>query len=122
MPIYAAPKTTYSTDLHLVTDQSYGKFSLNSMIDHNQVTSYPLNNLTQFKDMLLDLQRKEPGRSCIAWKSDILEAYQILPMHPSGRLNRLMPLMEVTMLTNVMPLVDVHQEASSLLLTVLWHG
>jgi hypothetical protein len=37
MPIYAVPKPR-STDLRLVTDQSYGKFSLNSMIKHEKVT------------------------------------------------------------------------------------
>jgi hypothetical protein len=40
MPIYAVPKP-HSSNLQLVTDQSYGKYSLNSMIKHDKVTGYP---------------------------------------------------------------------------------
>ena len=39
MPIYAVPKP-HSEDLRLVTDHSAGPFSLNSMIDHTQVTGF----------------------------------------------------------------------------------
>lgn len=81
MPIYAVPKP-HSSDLRLVTDHSYGEYSLNSMIDHDSVTGYPLDNLNKFGEMLLDLEMKKPGKSLIAWKSDIAGAYRILPMHP----------------------------------------
>jgi hypothetical protein len=81
MPIYAVPKP-HSSDLRLVNDQSYGKYSLNSMIDHDKVTGFPLDNLVNFGEMLMDLERKEPGELRVAWKSDIAEAYRILPMHP----------------------------------------
>jgi hypothetical protein len=81
MPIYAVPKP-HSSDLRLVNDQSYGKHSLNSMIEHNKVTGFPLDNLVNFGEMLMDLERKEPGEQKVAWKSDIAEAYWILPMHP----------------------------------------
>ena len=37
MPIYAIPKP-HSSNLHLVTDHSYGKHSLNSMIKHDKVS------------------------------------------------------------------------------------
>ena len=39
MPIHAVPKPN-STDLRLVTDHSAGPFSLNSMVDHTQVTVF----------------------------------------------------------------------------------
>ena len=60
MPIYAVPKP-HSTDLRLVTDQSYGKYSLNSMINHDKVTGYPLDNMVHFGEMLMDLERRDPG-------------------------------------------------------------
>jgi hypothetical protein len=52
------------------------------MIQHDKVTGYPLDNMVHFGEMLMDLERKEPGRERVAWKSDIAEAYRILPMHP----------------------------------------
>ena len=88
MPIYAVPKP-YSENLRLVTDQSCGNFSLNSMIDHDKVTGYPLDNMTLFGEMLLDLENKEPGQERVAWKSDISEAYRILPMHPLWQIKQI---------------------------------
>ena len=81
MPIYAVPKPN-STDLRLVTDQSYGSFSLNSMIKHTCVTGYPLDNLTQYGEMLLNLAHCHPDEKRVSWKSDIAEAYRLMPMHP----------------------------------------
>jgi hypothetical protein len=81
MPIYAVPKP-HSSDLRLVTDQSYGKHSLNSMIKHEKVTGYPLDSMVHFGEMLMDLERREPKEERVVWKSDIAEAYRILPMHP----------------------------------------
>ena len=80
MPIYAVPKP-HSSDLRLVTDQSYGKYSPNSMIQHDKVTGFPLDNMMNFGEMLIDLERRAPGEEKVAWKSDIAEAYRILPMH-----------------------------------------
>ena len=81
MPIYAVPKP-HSTDFRLVTDQSYGKFSPNSMVKHEKVTGFPLDNMVHFGEMLMDLDRREPGVEKVIWKSDVAEAYRILPMHP----------------------------------------
>jgi len=44
MPIFAVPKP-HSTDLQMVTDQSVGKYSLNSMIPREEIIGYPLDNL-----------------------------------------------------------------------------
>ena len=87
MPIYAVPKP-HSADLRLVTDQSYGKYSPNSMIQHHKVTGFPLDNLVHFGEMLLDLETREPGKTKIAWKSDVAEAYRILPMHPRWQIKQ----------------------------------
>ena len=81
MPIYAVPKP-HSSALRLVTDQSYGKYSPNSMVKHEKVTGFPLDNMVLFGEMLMDLERREPGVEKVVWKSDIAEAYRILPMHP----------------------------------------
>ena len=88
MPIYAVPKP-HSTDLRLVTDQSYVKFSLNSMIQHDKVTGYPLDNMIHFGEMLMDLEKREPGEERVVWKSDIAEAYRILPMHPHWQIKQI---------------------------------
>jgi hypothetical protein len=87
MPIYTVPKP-HSTDLRLVTDQSYGKFSLNSMIRHEKVTGYPLDNMLHFGEMLMDLERREPGKERVVWKSDVAEAYRILPVHPRWQIKQ----------------------------------
>jgi hypothetical protein len=87
MPIYAVPKP-HSTDFRLVTDQSFGKFSLNSMIKHEKVTGFPLDNMVHFGEMLMDLEKREPGVEKVAWKSDVAEAYRILPMHPRWQIKQ----------------------------------
>ena len=56
MPIHAVLKP-HSDDLHLVTDHSAGPFSLNSMIDHLQVTGFLLDNVLHLGEMLLDVRR-----------------------------------------------------------------
>lgn len=87
MPIYAVPKP-HSTDLRLVTDQSYGKYSPNSMIMHEKVTGFPLDNMIHFGGMLMDLEKREPGVEKVVWKSDVAEAYRILPMHPRWQIKQ----------------------------------
>ncbi len=81
MPIYAVPKPG-STDLRLVNNHSAGPYALNSMIDHSLVTRYPLDNLHQLGNMLLDLHVLTPGLDLVMWKSDIAEVYRMCPMHP----------------------------------------
>ena len=74
MPIYAVPKP-HSEDLRLVTDHSAGPFSLNSMIDHTQVTGFPLDNMRHLGEMLFDIRRSHSTDPLILWKSDIADAY-----------------------------------------------
>ncbi len=87
MPIYAVPKPG-STDLRLVNDHSAGPYSLNSMINHSLVTGYPLDNLHQLGDMLLNLHVLTPGLDLVMWKSDIAEAYRMCPMHPMWKIKQ----------------------------------
>ena len=85
MPIYAVPKP-HSDKLRLVNDHSASRFSLNSMIDHDHVTSFPMDNLAQFGEHLINLRRKSPDlvgpKSIVVWKSDIEGAYRLCPLHP----------------------------------------
>lgn len=70
-PIHAVPKSD-STDLRMVTDHSAGDFSLNSMIHHECVTGYPLDNMKYVGGMLLKLRESLPKDSeLVMWKADI---------------------------------------------------
>src|SRR6266567_3054336 len=81
MPVHAVPKPG-STDLRMVTDHSAGIYSLNSMINHELVTGYPLDNMTHIGKMLLSFRRNTPNdRKLVMWKSDIAEAYRLIPVH-----------------------------------------
>ena len=81
MPIYAIPKP-HSEDLQLVTDHSAGLFSLNNMIDHSCVTGFPLDNMHHLGEMLLDTRQSIKNIPLTLWKSDIADAYCLLPVHP----------------------------------------
>jgi hypothetical protein len=56
------------------------------MVDHSQVVGYPLDNLAQLGEQLVELRRTKPvvddDSEIVAWKSDIAEAYRLLPLHP----------------------------------------
>jgi len=45
------------------------------MIKHTCITGYPLDNLTQYGKMLLNLAHCHPDEKRVSWKSDIAEAY-----------------------------------------------
>ncbi len=87
-PIHAVPKTD-STDLQMVTDHSAGDYSLNSMIQHDSVTGFPLDNMKYVGAMLLNLRESLPeGSPLVMWKADVAEAYRLLPMHPHWQLKQ----------------------------------
>lgn len=88
MPIYAVPKP-HSSDLRLVNDHSAGYFSLNSMIDHTQVTGFPLDNMRHLGEMLFDIKRSSGNASLTMWKSDIADAYRLLPMSPFWQIKQI---------------------------------
>ncbi|RDB29605.1 hypothetical protein Hypma_015868 [Hypsizygus marmoreus] len=79
MPIHAVPKAE-PTDLRMVTNQSAGEFSLNSMVLHEDIAGYPLDNMRHLGEILL--ARSSVKSTSILWKSDIAEAYRLMPMHP----------------------------------------
>ncbi|KAH6876460.1 hypothetical protein BKA70DRAFT_1349139 [Coprinopsis sp. MPI-PUGE-AT-0042] len=81
MPIHAVPKPASST-FRLVTDQSHGPFSLNSMIDQDKIQGFPLDNIQHLGYHLLHRRTEAPGQRRVLWKSDVSEAYRLMPMHP----------------------------------------
>ena len=89
MPAHAVPKPN-SEDLRMVTDHSAGPYSLNSMVDHDLVTGYPLDNMTHMGEMLLENRRSTWGNDeLLVWKSDIAEAYRLMPLHPLWQLKQI---------------------------------
>ena len=81
MPIHAIPKPN-SNDFRLVTNQSVGAHLLNSMIKREDITGYPLDNMTHLGEMLMRKKNEFPGERLVLFKSDIAEAYRLLPVHP----------------------------------------
>jgi len=89
MPIHVVPKPN-SSDFRLVTDHSASKYSLNSMIDHDKVKGFPLDNLKHFGEILIHAHEHEDIRDdLVVWKSDIAEAYRLMPMHPIWQLKQI---------------------------------
>jgi hypothetical protein len=78
-PIHAVPKG--ESDLQLVTDQSTGNFSLNSMILHEDIMGTPLNNLKDLGDALLQFRCEFGPVQLTLFKSDIAEAFCLMPFH-----------------------------------------
>ena len=81
MPVFAIPKPR-STDLRMVTHQSAGSHSLNSMIPRDDIVGYLLDNLRHLGEFLLSMHRKDPHSPRVLFKSDVAEAYRLLPVHP----------------------------------------
>jgi len=80
MPVHAIPKPN-SSDLWLITDHLVGPFSLNSMIPRNTYAMYPLDNLHLLGKVLLSPYTQDLDNP-ILYKSDVAEAYCLMPMHP----------------------------------------
>ena len=87
MPNYVVPKP-HSSDWRLVNDLSAGPYSLNSMVDRQFITGYPLDNLMNLGELILRKRKECPTKKFVAWKSDISEAYRICPMHKAWQLKQ----------------------------------
>ncbi|CUA67182.1 Dynein alpha chain, flagellar outer arm [Rhizoctonia solani] len=77
----AVPKP-HSDKLRLITDQSIGRYSLNSFIDKTDVR-VRYDNLTDLGRSLRAI-RSQHGDDIplVLWKSDIAHAFRCIPMHP----------------------------------------
>ncbi|TFY71099.1 hypothetical protein EVG20_g1905 [Dentipellis fragilis] len=88
MPIGVVPKPN-SDKLRLITDHSAGKFSLNSMIDKpNHDNKVQLDNVRDLGFNLLWVRRSNTGAALTLFKSDVAEAYRLMPMHPSWQIRQ----------------------------------
>ena len=87
MPHYVVPKP-HTAGWRLVNDLSAGPYSLNSMVNHQSIVGYPLDNLAHLGTLLLRKSRERPGVKLVVWKSDITEAYRICPMHKLWQLKQ----------------------------------
>ena len=80
MPIGVVPKKD-GVKLRMVVDQSAEPFSQNSMIP-KEARVVRMDRLKLLGDALLAARRRHPGRCLIVFKSDILCAYRLIPVHP----------------------------------------
>ena len=88
MPIHVVPKP-HSTDFRLVTNHSAGNYSLNSMIKREDISGFPLDNMTHLGEMLLKKKKDFPDEELVLFKSDISDAYRNLPTsHASSLANQ----------------------------------
>ncbi|KAJ7048235.1 hypothetical protein C8F01DRAFT_1285877 [Mycena amicta] len=86
-PILAVPKP-HSDTLRLVSHQSFGPFAPNTMVDHEKTKGPRLDTMQQFVPALLRTRRVHPNRRLVLWKSDVSEAFRLLPMHPLMQLKQ----------------------------------
>jgi hypothetical protein len=103
MPIFAVPKPEPNT-FRLVTHQSFGTHSLNSMTPPHK-RSFPMDNLTRLGEQLLTIYwTLSFGQDLVLWKGDVLEAYRLLPVAPQWQICQCILLMGYTTLTDVLHL------------------
>jgi hypothetical protein len=80
VPTFAVLKEE-SSKFHLVTDQSAGKFSVNSMQSQHAV-AFPMDTMIQLGECILQVHNSlKPGEKMLLFKSNISEAYCLIPMH-----------------------------------------
>jgi hypothetical protein len=87
MPIHVVPKPN-SSDFRMVNDHSAGEFSLNSMIPRADGPTYPMDNLHFLGEVLL-ARHKESQEPLVLFKSDVAEAYRLIPMHPFWQIKQI---------------------------------
>ena len=91
MPHYIVPKP-HGGGWRLVNDLSAGSFSLNSMVDRQFITGFPLDNLSHLGEMLLRKYKENPQVNLVVWKLDVAEAYRICPVHVLWQLKQVIKL------------------------------
>ncbi|KIY49912.1 hypothetical protein FISHEDRAFT_72144 [Fistulina hepatica ATCC 64428] len=80
VPVWVVPKP-HSDKLRLVVDHSAGQYSLNSLIPKSE-RGLHLDGLQQLGEALIRARETYGDRPLVVWKSDVSEAYRLLPMHP----------------------------------------
>jgi hypothetical protein len=79
-PIHTAPKPR-SEKLRLINDHSAGDFSLNSMIDREDIAGARMDSITDLTEALLRYRRAHPDVTLVMFKSDVSAAYRRMPLH-----------------------------------------
>ena len=87
-PIHVVPKL-HSEKLRMVINQSARPFSLNSMISRGDIKGFPLDNMRHLGARLLVHHRTNPSQCLVVFKSDVAEAYWLLPMHPLWQIKQI---------------------------------
>nr|AAZ14941.1 putative retroelement protein [Coprinellus disseminatus] len=80
MPLRVVPKDGGSA-LRLVVNHSKEPHSLNSMVDRTLMPKVPLDNMHSLGEHILTIREEHPGEELVLWKSDVSEAYRLLPVH-----------------------------------------
>ena len=80
MPLRVVPKDGGSA-LHLVVNHSKEPHSLNSMVDLTIMPKVSLDNMRSLGEHIPTLREEHPGEELVLWKSDVSEAYRLLPVH-----------------------------------------
>ena len=62
---------------------------MNSMIKHEDITGYPLDNMMHLGEMLIQKKKKFPNEKLVLFKSDIAEAYRLIPVHPLWQIKQI---------------------------------
>lgn len=86
MPIHVVPKPN-SDKLRLINDHSASAHSLNGMIPRDAV-GMRQDNVQDLGANLLDFRRRSPLAPVWLYKSDVSNAYRLLPMHPLWQLRQ----------------------------------
>lgn len=80
-PTFAVPKRD-SNKLCLITDQSNGWFPVNNLTTPHE-RAFLMDNMCQLGQLILQSHRQlVPGEKLLLFKSDVSEAYRLIPMHP----------------------------------------
>jgi hypothetical protein len=87
-PIHAIPKPR-SVKLRLINDHSAGTFSLNSMIDRDDVAGSRLDTVSDLVKALLRERQRHGNRQLVLFKSDVAMAYRRLILHPLWQLKQI---------------------------------
>ena len=77
-PVLAIPR---KGKLCLCNHHSYGKFSLNSMIDQDDIAGVKLDGIRELGELLCIFRRQHGNEPLVIFKSNIKAAYHWMPIH-----------------------------------------
>ncbi|KDQ52375.1 hypothetical protein JAAARDRAFT_198293 [Jaapia argillacea MUCL 33604] len=91
IPVHAILKPPFNSGkLHLVIDMSAGQYAPNSLIPCEAITGLHLDGMHELGSALIVFCTKNPMVELVLFKSDVSQAYQRLPMHPTWQIKEIM--------------------------------